>query len=445
MTSPAVGFAGFGDPLWKPIRRLSVPENGGHFGWSLATLGDRLLVGAPNLDGAGTTDAHAYVIDPATGDVIHDLRVEVGDDRWWQFAVSTVEENALVGIAPGEETDRLGGSVTLFDGETGGTIRTFCCLGALSLGVGEHVLLGGEGGAALYDPATGNVIRTYTIADPERRGVLSLARVGRTLAIAAALPVGVHLFDERTGARIGFAGTNHGNARRFGSAMAVSGSRLAATEVPQVNVFDLSFGALLATIDSPPGFPRGTFGTSLAYVDGGLLAVGAPSASLAGGGGVHLFDQNHAFVTTLTADGVGLDFGRSITALGRSIAVGAPTEAGGTVVIFSPCGDGVVDTPVEQCDDGNDDPTDGCDGACRTTTAGGDVCGDADANGSATVTDGVLVLRAVAGLGSPCTTARCDVDGDGRIGVTDGVQVLRFAAGLPASLLCASDNARRMR
>jgi len=375
--------------------------------------------------------------------VIHDLTVEVGDDRWWQFAVNTVGGNALVGIAPGEETDRLGGSVTVFDGETGGTIRTFCCLGALSLGVGENVLLGGEGGAALYDPATGNVIRTYTIADPERRGVLSLARVGRTLAVAAAFPVGVHLFDERTGTRIGFAGTNHGNARRFGSAMAVSGSRLAATEVPQVNVFDLAFGALLATIDSPAGFPRGTFGTSLAYVDG-LLAVGAPSASSAGGA-VHLFDANHALVTSLTADGVGLDFGRSVTALGRSVAIGAPTEDGGTVVIFSPCGDGVVDAPVEQCDDGNDDPTDACDGACRLTTPGGDVCGDADANGSATVTDGVLVLRAVAGLASPCTATRCDVDGDGRIGLTDGVQVLRFAAGLPAALLCASDNAPRMR
>ena len=445
MAIPAIALAGDAEPLWRPIRRISVPENGGHFGWSIATLGDRLLVGAPNLDGNGTTAAFAYVIEPATGDVIHTLRVEVGDDRWWQFAVATVEGNALVGIAPGEEADRLGGSVTLFDGDTGGTIRTFCCLGALSLGVGENVLLGGEGGAALYEPATGNVIRTYTIADPERRGVLSLARVGRTLAIAAALPVGVHLFDERTGTRIGFAGTNHGNARRFGSAMAVSGSRLAATEVPQVNVFDLGFGALLATIDSPAGFPRGTFGTSLAYVDGGLLAVGAPSASLAGGGGVHLFDPSHAFVTTLTADGVGLDFGRSITGLGRSIAVGAPTDDGGTVVIFSPCGDAVVDAPVEQCDDGNDDPSDGCDGACRVTTAGGAVCGDADGSGTASVSDGVLVLRAAAGLPSPCTNARCDADGDGRIGITDGVQVLRFAAGLPASLLCTSDGASRMR
>ena len=160
---------------------------------------------------------------------------------------------------------------------------------------------------------------------------------------------------------------------------------------------------------------------------------------------MHLFDANHAFVTSLTADGVGLDFGRSVVGLGRSVAVGAPTENGGTVVIFSPCGDGVIDAPVEQCDDGNDDPTDGCDGACRATEPGDARCGDADGSGAATVVDGVLILRAVAGLGSPCTPERCDVDGNGTIGLTDGVRVLRFAAGLPAALACPSGTTSVMR
>ncbi len=110
-------------------------------------------------------------------------------------------------------------------------------------------------------------------------------------------------------------------------------------------------------------------------------------------------------------------------------------------MIFSPCGDGEVDAPVEQCDDGNDVDDDGCDGDCRTLGTGGEVCGDADGNGSTTVSDGVQVLRAAAGLDSSCTRARCDVDGSGAVGVTDGVQVLRAAAGLPFDGRCESRTA----
>jgi putative iron-regulated protein len=63
------------------------------------------------------------------------------------------------------------------------------------------------------------------------------------------------------------------------------------------------------------------------------------------------------------------------------------------------------------------------------TPATAQLCGDADGSGSITVTDGVNVLRAAAGLGT-CDLARCDVDGSGSVTVTDGVNVLRGAAGL---------------
>lgn len=64
------------------------------------------------------------------------------------------------------------------------------------------------------------------------------------------------------------------------------------------------------------------------------------------------------------------------------------------------------------------------------------LCGDADLSGAVTVTDGVQVLRAAAGLSSSCTLQRCDVDGSGSITVTDGVNVLRNAAGLSAISAC---------
>jgi len=66
------------------------------------------------------------------------------------------------------------------------------------------------------------------------------------------------------------------------------------------------------------------------------------------------------------------------------------------------------------------------------------ICGDADDNGSITVTDGVIVLRAAAGLGA-CDLVRCDVDGSGAITVTDGVNVLRAAAGLGDPTGCNTD------
>jgi len=69
-------------------------------------------------------------------------------------------------------------------------------------------------------------------------------------------------------------------------------------------------------------------------------------------------------------------------------------------------------------------------------------CGDVDGSGSVTVTDGVQVLRAAAGLSSDCTNELCDVDVNGTISVTDGVITLRKAAGLPITQNCIPDAGR---
>ncbi len=73
-----------------------------------------------------------------------------------------------------------------------------------------------------------------------------------------------------------------------------------------------------------------------------------------------------------------------------------------------------------------------------TCPGGGEpACGDADANGTITVSDGVNVLRSAAGLSGACAAAAaCDADGSGAVGVSDGVNVLRRAAGLSAELAC---------
>jgi cysteine-rich repeat protein len=447
LSSTARPAAAADAPLYRPIRRLTSPEPRGFFGWALAAMGDRLVVGEPHFEGVGATTAHAYVFDPGTGALVHALDVETGTEHWWRITVGAVGDDPLVGIDPGEASAGLSGPVTMFDGATGGIVKTFCCLGAVAMGVDDDVLIGTAGGAELFDPLTGNLARSFVMPDPNRAGVLSMVRTGHTIAIAGAQPVGVRLFDDRTGKQYGFVGTRHGDTRHFGSAMAVNGSILAITEIPQVNVFDIGFGAYLGTIDPPPQLGGSAFGTALAYVDG-FLAVGAPS----GGdkGAVHLHYANGLVFETLPAAGAGPQFGRALAPLGRSLAVGAPTDDGGAVIIYSPCGDGVTDPPVEQCDDGNQTDDDGCDADCRIPGANPTpaptpepdaLCGDADGDGTRSVSDGVQVLRAAAALGSVCTLARCDVDANGTIGVTDAVQVLRLAAGLPANGNCSNSSA----
>lgn len=69
------------------------------------------------------------------------------------------------------------------------------------------------------------------------------------------------------------------------------------------------------------------------------------------------------------------------------------------------------------------------------TPALAQICGDADANGQVTVSDGVQALRAAADLSTICDAA-CDVDGNGSITVSDGVNILRKAGELPINEAC---------
>jgi len=73
----------------------------------------------------------------------------------------------------------------------------------------------------------------------------------------------------------------------------------------------------------------------------------------------------------------------------------------------------------------------------RAGVADAQLCADSDGNGEVTVSDGVNLLRAAAGLSSNCVLQVCDVNLDGTISVTDGVIALRQAAGLPTNISCS--------
>jgi len=129
----------------------------------------------------------------------------------------------------------------------------------------------------------------------------------------------------------------------------------------------------------------------------------------------------------------GTVFAKSSSAADFALRVPGPCNNANQCAVLGPsgCGNGNVDAG-EACDDGNTADGDGCSAMCQVESLPGTVCGDANGDGRVTVTDGVQVLRAAAGLSSDCTPARCDVDGNGTISVTDGVNVLREAAALPS-------------
>jgi len=67
--------------------------------------------------------------------------------------------------------------------------------------------------------------------------------------------------------------------------------------------------------------------------------------------------------------------------------------------------------------------------------AAAQICGDATADNTVTVTDGVQALRSAAGLSSACEDG-CDIDASGTVTVSDGVNILRKAAGIAINEAC---------
>jgi hypothetical protein len=74
---------------------------------------------------------------------------------------------------------------------------------------------------------------------------------------------------------------------------------------------------------------------------------------------------------------------------------------------------------------------------CLATPVRAQVCADPDRSGTVTVSDGVNMLRAAAGLSSSCVMQICDVTLDGAVTVTDGVIALREAAQLGGAATCS--------
>lgn len=217
------------------------------FGYTVAAVGEDVLVAAPFANTAAGDAGAAYLFDGSTGELRHTF-VSPDPDRDDRFGryLAGVGNNVLI-ATNGEDTRSAdGGAAYLFDGATGALIRSFIgnggSFGAVAA-AGENVLAGGTEGVHLYNGATGEIMQTY--------------------------------FSPRT------------YTSSFGQALgAIDGKVLVGAPYDYLDyscgvngvvyVYDMESGELTQTLARPDQGAGGTFGQSIA-VGGGQALVGQDS------------------------------------------------------------------------------------------------------------------------------------------------------------------------
>jgi cysteine-rich repeat protein len=294
------------------LHRLTAPtptDNDG-FGQAVGALGSNVLVSALRNGPGGASSGAVHLFDGATGDLLRTF-VDPAGNQYFGYTVATVGSNVVVG-APSA------GLAYLFDGASATLLHTFTVGGGWSIAaVGTDVLIGGTGGAAyLFDGTTFTLKHIFDNPEPgpdDQFGMRVLA-VGtdrvlianpakNVLTIDDGLKPGgaAYLFDVATGTLLHtFHSEEDDYPDTFGLTLAALGDDLLIAAPRELNAagvvyrFDASSGALQQEIrpGNPTTFLFGKyFGTAVA-VTGDRLAVGAPSErrQSQGSGVVYVFD-----------------------------------------------------------------------------------------------------------------------------------------------------------
>ncbi len=162
------------------------PSQDDKFGWSIAAVGDRIAIAAPSQ---GTPFHHAgkvYVVDAETGGLLRTIENPSPDLGWvFGWSMAALGDNLVVS-APGPEPDGGQGQegiVYLFDGKTGELLQAFQksvpdtedWFGKQVTVVGTDILVGAPyddtwvadaGAAYLFNGTTGELITTFVNPRP---------------------------------------------------------------------------------------------------------------------------------------------------------------------------------------------------------------------------------------------------------------------------------------
>jgi hypothetical protein len=148
-TGAAYLFDGSGTLLRTFQKPLGIAND--QLGWSVAGLGANAVVGAP-FDDTGATDAGAaYLFDATTGVILKVFtNPSPAAQDWFGFSLATLGSNLIVGARLRDTVTADAGAAYLFDGATAGLLQTFTNPAATTGGelgfsvaaAGAHVLAG---------------------------------------------------------------------------------------------------------------------------------------------------------------------------------------------------------------------------------------------------------------------------------------------------------------
>ncbi len=345
------------------------PASGDAFGFSVAGLGNDVLIGEP-LDDAGALDAGAvYLFDGTTGSLLQTfLNPSPGAGDQFGFFVAAVGNNVLIG-APfddGGATDA--GSAYLFDGATGALLQTFSNptpalgdqFGFRVSAVGSNVLIGApfddvgatdSGVAYLFDSVTGSLLQTFLNPTPAVgdqfgaavAGAGANALVGAPFDNTGANDAGAaYLMNGATGSLLlTILNPTPAISDQFGNAVAALGSDLVvgayldntgATDAGATYLFNGVTGALMQTFTNPTPANGDQFGVAVSGISSNFIVImGArqDDTGATNAGSAYIFDgTTGALLQTFNnpTPATGDQFGFSVAAVGNEVLIGAPLD-----------------------------------------------------------------------------------------------------------------------
>lgn len=319
--------------------KLTAPNGmaGDLFGWSVASAGAQVVVGAPQESpaiGIANNPGRAFVFD-ASGTLLRELlptaAAERRRDDSYGRSVAAAGNLIAVGAPRADDLWTSAGEVFLFDATTGaqvsklvptGTRRnpsSFAAFGsAVDVSADRIVVgapgtfingsagIGGHGAIYLFDA---NTRRLITRATPP--GTRPKDNVGHSVAVEGSTVVAGAPFDS-----------------------------ISAESAGAAYVFNASNGALRMKLTAGDASAGDLFGFSVS-TSAGLIAIGAPFDADAGSasGSVYLFNANTgAFIRKIVASDAGINdqFGIAVDLVGNRLAVGAwgDNDGAGSVYLF---------------------------------------------------------------------------------------------------------------